>query len=489
MALRDVTNIVPGNYAVQISMDKKYTPVIRKGRIIEEQVSRSSFPTRRAAGETHIDLWVDGSLYPPDPATNSPPEFKTTKQYLEFLCHGESGMLGYTKRLKIAGLNSDGSTRWRPMAESLQSTVTLLEERVRGYENEIQQLRSQCNQLHVEMRTMSTAEACHIEERQQLESNVKTLESAVLELKVLLTQSESTVGAEGLRCQEEVRVLQEKLKKCQADYDRVEKKCRSMVKTPLGYRERVRKRMKSLHELASGSGHAKRRRTMVRAQLQPSIVESVQTSNRLGGSRKRLMGDSCAQGVTAAAVASMLSQGEANALIDQPRMSQASAGVAKKVLQKIGDSVGPDAMLDACDGAGVTHRGYKAIYRTLKNRIGLIGPGMTASILPAPHRLASLRQDMNAKLPQFIGEYYNIEGRRVIPAVRQGKKEITPAKEVILHSKNNLFVDLEVVQRSMVLFYNITVEGTLLRQLNLAVHSFQRIDSAISIYAVLPSCG
>lgn len=473
MALRDVTNGVPGGYAMQISMDKKYAPAIRKGRIIEEQASRSSFPTRRAAGETHIDLWIDGSLYPPDPATDSPPEFTTTKQYLEFLCHGESGMLGYTKRLKIAGSDSDGNMRWRPIADSLQSIVRSLEERVRGYENETQQLQSQCHQLHVEVRTMSTAEACHIEERQQLESDVKTLESACLELKVLLTQAESTMGAEGLRYHEEVRVLEEKLKNCQADYDRVDKKCRSMVKTPLGYRERVRKRMKSLHELASGSGHAKRRRTMVRAQLQPSIVESVQTSNRLGGSRKRLMGDSCAQGITAAAVASILSQGEANALIDQPRMSQASAGVAKKVLQKIGDSVGPDAMLDACDGAGVTHQGYKAIYRTLKNRIGLIGPGMTASILPAPHRLASLRQDMNAKLPQFIGNYYSIEGRRVIrTAVRQGKKEITAAKEVILHSKNNLFVDLEVVQRSMVLFYNITVEGTLLRQLDFAVHSF-----------------
>lgn len=176
------------------------------------------------------------------------------------------------------------------------------------------------------------------------------------------------------------------------------------------------------------------------------------------------MGDSGAQGITAAAVASILSPGEANALIDQPRMSQASAAVAKKVLQKIGDTVGPDAMLDACDGAGVTHRGYTAIYQTLKNRIGLVAPGMTPSILPAPHRLASLRQDMNAKLPQFIGEYYHIEGRRVIPAVRQGRKEITPAKEVILHSKNNLFVDLEVVQRSMVLFYNITVEGAWPRQ-------------------------
>ena len=76
-------------------MDKKYAPIIRKGRIIEEQANRSSFSARRAEGQTHIDLWVDGSLYLVDPATNSASEFRTTKQYLEFLCHDESGMLGY----------------------------------------------------------------------------------------------------------------------------------------------------------------------------------------------------------------------------------------------------------------------------------------------------------------------------------------------------------------------------------------------------------
>lgn len=235
MALRDLTN-VGGSYAVQIPMDKKYAPVIRKGRIIEEQESRSSFPAWRAAAETHIDLWVDGSLYPVDPTTNSPPQFKTTKQYLEFLCHGESGMLGYTKRLKTAVTDSDTSIRWRLENESLQSIVRSLEEKVIGYENEIQQLQSQCQQLHVEVATMSTASACHMEERQQLESDVKTLENTCLELKVLLTRTERTMGAEHLRYQEEVRVLEEKLKKCQADYDRLETKCRSVVKTPLGFR-------------------------------------------------------------------------------------------------------------------------------------------------------------------------------------------------------------------------------------------------------------
>jgi hypothetical protein len=56
-------------------------------------------------------------------------------------------------------------------------------------------------------------------------------------------------------------------------------------------------------------------------------------------------------------------------------MSQAIGVVTKGVLKMIGQSVWPDTMLDACDGAGVTHRGYAAIYRTLKHRIGLIAPG------------------------------------------------------------------------------------------------------------------
>jgi hypothetical protein len=101
----------------------------------------------------------------------------------------------------------------------------------------------------------------------------------------------------------------------------------------------------------------------------------VQHQNRQNGKKRRLVGDSGAQHRTAECVASILSQGEAVALIDQPKMSQAIGVVTKGVLKMIGQSVWPDTMLDACDGAGVTHRGYAAIYRTLKHRIGLIAPG------------------------------------------------------------------------------------------------------------------
>lgn len=78
----------------------------------------------------NIDLWVDGRLYPTDPATQLPPTFSTVKEYMEFLCEGERGMLGYTKRLK-AGEN----------ARSMEITVLTLQSKVTGYEAEIQQLR------------------------------------------------------------------------------------------------------------------------------------------------------------------------------------------------------------------------------------------------------------------------------------------------------------------------------------------------------------
>ena len=95
-----MTNTASTRYIPQIQLAGKYAPLIRHGKTFDTQASRSSFAARRAAGDTNIDLWVDGRLYSVDPATQMPPTFRSTKEYLEFLCNGEQGMLGYTKRLK-----------------------------------------------------------------------------------------------------------------------------------------------------------------------------------------------------------------------------------------------------------------------------------------------------------------------------------------------------------------------------------------------------
>jgi hypothetical protein len=117
----------------------KYAPLIRRGKSLQEQVPKSSFSERREASETNIDLWIDGRLYPVDPSAESPPPFRTTKQYLEFLYHGEMGMLGYMKRLKLLS-----DRKWLPKVQSLENDVMTLQLQVTEYEHSIQQLRIQC---------------------------------------------------------------------------------------------------------------------------------------------------------------------------------------------------------------------------------------------------------------------------------------------------------------------------------------------------------
>lgn len=209
----------------------------------------------------------------------------------------------------------------------------------------------------------------------------------------------------------------------------------------------------------AGSGNAKRRRTILRAQIQPRLVSQLQRSNKARGERKRLNGARDSQTATARGIASVLSAGEALRLGEQPKMSQANAAATKNVFKKIQGELSQEVMLGVCDGNNVTHRGYHALCKVIKHRVTSVAPEMRRGLLPSSNKVAELRRKMNSKLPQFIGDYHHIDGRRVIPEVRVGKNVVRKSKEVILNDKNNVFADIRVVQRSMVLFYDITVEG------------------------------
>jgi hypothetical protein len=61
-----------------------------------------------------------------------------------------------------------------------------LQAKVLTYEQDIQQLREQCEEFHVETQIMSTVAACNLDDRLQLENSVKTLETTCSDLRVLL---------------------------------------------------------------------------------------------------------------------------------------------------------------------------------------------------------------------------------------------------------------------------------------------------------------
>lgn len=165
MALSDVTNTC-SSYIPQIKLPGKCAPLIKRGKSLDTQASRSSFPLRRARGESSIDLWVDGRIWPADPRTEEPPSFRSTKDYLEFLCEGENGMLGYTKRLKTGG-----------SVQELETRVSTLQGLVTKYEGQIQHLRNLCMRLESEASNTLAAAAQDGIDRQNLCLDVQRLEA------------------------------------------------------------------------------------------------------------------------------------------------------------------------------------------------------------------------------------------------------------------------------------------------------------------------
>lgn len=67
---------------------------------------------------------------------------------------------------------------------------------------------------------------------------------------------------------------------------------------------------------------------------------------------------------------------------------------------------------------------------------------------------------MNSKLSNFVGDYIHISNSWEIPMrAHEDPKKRTGPSHLHLNELNNLFVDLESVQRSMVRHYDITTTG------------------------------
>ena len=94
------------------------------------------------------------------------------------------------------------------------------------------------------------------------------------------------------------------------------------------------------------------------------------------------------------------------------------------------------------------------------------GKGLRISCLPNPHQVNLLRRHMNTKLEDLIGSFYNINDALVLPANNRSKNK-DPVK-VTLNHMNSFFVDVEMVQQTMVQLYGITLEG-MYRHLSLSL--------------------
>jgi len=79
------------------------------------------------------------------------------------------------------------------------------------------------------------------------------------------------------------------------------------------------------------------------------------------------------------------------------------------------------------------------------------------SCLLNPHSIAQLRKEINGSLSELIVDYYSLSNTFEVAAKMKGYKEL---EFLTLNNFNSFFVDLEVVQQTMVQLYSILVEGT-----------------------------
>ena len=153
---------------------------------IDEQPSRSTFPAKRRVGDTNIDLWLDGSIYPLDHRTRKRPKFDSLKGLLEFVGDGENGLFGY-----VQSLHSQSSERLQ------------LE-----FREEIVALREQTQRLQIQL----DLQQIQLQEVPFFQSEIKTLQSekCLLENRLSTLQMEVHIGyAEKLASGLEFEVAQQ----------------------------------------------------------------------------------------------------------------------------------------------------------------------------------------------------------------------------------------------------------------------------------------
>lgn len=87
---------------------------------------------------------------------------------------------------------------------------------------------------------------------------------------------------------------------------------------------------------------------------------------------------------------------------------------------------------------------------------------------------------MNGNLKKYIGDYYHINNSWEVPKKpNEDIKKRTCPTHLHLDESNNLFVDVETVQRSMVKMYAITPEGI--------IHCSLYFDAPSRLYSPKPS--
>ena len=151
--------------------------------------------------------------------------------------------------------------------------------------------------------------------------------------------------------------------------------------------------------------------------------------------------------VEASLLQHIVSEKEIINMLSNPSKTKIREAVFCHLLQDLHHAITPLEMLDVMDSAGISQKGYRALYRLITS--GLRVKGFKRSVLPTPYSLEMARKTANGKVDAMFNGYRWVED--LMPLVDR----------VYEYNKfNNVYIDMEELQRAMVRYYDLTIEET-----------------------------
>ena len=99
-----------------------------------------------------------------------------------------------------------------------------------------------------------------------------------------------------------------------------------------------------------------------------------------------------------------------------------------------------------CDSAGISQKGYREMYRSIT--LGLQAKGVTQSLLPTLYSLQMAKKCANGDIASMFNGYRSVEDIMPMP----------PSKPFEYNAYNNVYIDMEVLQKAMIQYYGLTVK-------------------------------
>ena len=138
------------------------------------------------------------------------------------------------------------------------------------------------------------------------------------------------------------------------------------------------------------------------------------------------------------------------------KMAKVGTELTNSFMGKISESLGPEDIVKTMDYNNITQDGWCVVFKQYKGSVRTTNKGIRVC-LPNPFQVSKVRQLLNLKLNEYIGEYYSLTESLEVPPTRNSKDK--ESIKVSLNKNDSIFIDVEQVQCTMVELYGITPEG------------------------------